>query len=217
MAFKKVLSKYQVKLKGISKTLPKSSKRNIRIALLIILAGALGYLAKPLIFAASVNGRFITRIELIRELEKQGGADVLDNLITKALIFQEGKNRGIGVTEDEVNTEITRIEGVVSAQGTSLDEALMLQGQTRGDFLEQIKLQKTVEKLLAEKIVVTDEEVKKYYDENKQLFGEDSKFEDVSDKVKSQLMQEKLSSEYQSWIAELRKNAKLNYFVNFKS
>ena len=217
MAFKKVLSKYQVKLKGISKKLSKSSKRNIRIALLIILAGALGYLAKPLIFAASVNGRFITRIELIRELEKQGGADVLDNLITKALIFQEGKNRGIGVTEDEVNTEITRIEGVVSAQGTSLDEALMLQGQTRGDFLEQIKLQKTVEKLLAEKIVVTDEEVKKYYDENKQLFGEDSKFEDVSDKVKSQLMQEKLSSEYQSWIAELRKNAKLNYFVNFKS
>ena len=217
MAFKKVLSKYQVKLKGISKKLSKSSKRNIRIALLIILAGALGYLAKPLIFAASVNGRFITRIELIRELEKQGGADVLDNLITKALIFQEGKNRGIGVTEDEVNTEITRIEGVVSAQGTSLDEALMLQGQTRGDFLEQIKLQKTVEKLLAEKIVVTDEEVKKYYDENKQLFGEDSKFEDVSDKVKSQLMQEKLSGEYQSWIAELRKNAKLNYFVNFKS
>jgi foldase protein PrsA len=169
-----------------------------------------------LIFAARVNGQFITRISLIRELEKQGGRDVLDSLVIKAIIFQEAKKKGIGVSDEEINAEVSRIEQIVSSQGSTLDEALALQGQNRADFIEQIKVQKLVEKILADKIIVTDEEAQKYFEDNKDLFGEDAKYEDAAENAKNQLMQEKLSSAYQSWIGEARGAASINYFVDFK-
>lgn len=216
MNLKQLVSLKNKALKDLIKRVPKNSFKTIKIIILLILAGALGYLGRSLVFAASVNGQFITRYKLISELEKQGGADVLDSLVTKVIIFQEAKKKGIGVGQEELDSEISRIEGVVSAQGSTLDEALALQGQSREDFIEQLKLQKTVEKLLADQLVVTEEDAKKYYEENKDFYGKDSTFENVAESVKSQLMQDKLSSSYQVWIAEVKSSAKLNYFVDFK-
>ena len=216
MNLKKLLSRNSKALSGLSKKLPKNSTKTLRVIVLLLLAAALGYLARPLIFAASVNGQLVTRYKLISELEKQGGADVLDSLVTKALIFQEAKKMGVGVSQEDLDSEVARIEGVVSAQGSTLDEALALQGQTRQDFIEQIKLQKTVEKILADKLVVTDEDAQKYYEENTDFYGADSTYEQVSESVKNQLMQEKLSTAYQAWITDIRRSANVNYFVDFK-
>ena len=216
MNLKKLLSRNSKAFSGLTNKLPKGSTKTLRVVVLLALAAALGYLARPLIFAASVNGQLVTRYKLISELEKQGGANVLDSLVTKSLIFQEAKKMGVGVSQEDLDSEVARIEGVVSAQGSTLDEALALQGQTRQDFIEQIKLQKTVEKILADKLVVTQEEAQKYYEENTDFYGEDSKYEDVSESVKNQLMQEKLSTAYQGWITDLKGSANINYFVDFK-
>ena len=216
MNLKKLLSRNSKAFSGLTNKLPKGSTKTLRVVVLVALAAALGYLARPLIFAASVNGQLVTRYKLISELEKQGGANVLDSLVTKSLIFQEAKKMGVGVSQEDLDSEVARIEGVVSAQGSTLDEALALQGQTRQDFIEQIKLQKTVEKILADKLVVTQEEAQKYYEENTDFYGEDSKYEDVSESVKNQLMQEKLSTAYQGWITDLKGSANINYFVDFK-
>jgi CRISPR/Cas system type I-B associated protein Csh2 (Cas7 group RAMP superfamily) len=97
----------------------------------------------------------------------------------------------------------------------SLDEALSLQNQSKNDLVEQIKIQKTVEKILADKIVVTDEEVKDYFQKNKDLFEKGATLEEVSSEIKNQLAQSKLSSEYQAWISDLKAKASINYFVNF--
>jgi parvulin-like peptidyl-prolyl isomerase len=216
MKFKKIFLNIVNNLRGLSKKLPRVSNKSLRILAVLIFAGALGYFGRPLIFAAKVNGHFVTRYKLISELEKQGGADVLDSLVTRALILQEGKKKGIGVSQEELDSEIKRIEEAISAQGSSLDEALALQGQSRQDLVEQIRLQRTVEKILADKMVVTEDEVKKYYEDNKDFYGADSKYEDVSEQVKNQLSQEKLSTAYQAWIAEVKQAANINYFVDFK-
>jgi parvulin-like peptidyl-prolyl isomerase len=208
--FKKLKS-----LNGIIGALPKTYAKNLRIVIIVLAAAILGYLGRSLIFAAAVNGQLITRLELIRELEKEGGAQTLDNLVTKALIFQEARNKGVTLSQEEINSEMTRIESLVSEQGSTLDEALALQGQKRSDLIEQIKLQKTVERLLSDKLTVTDEEINAYYGENKDFYGTDSKLEDVSEQIKSQLMQEKLTAAYQAWITQLKESAKVNYFVDF--
>jgi len=213
MNLKKLLTQNLKRFSQVSRKLPKGSARFVRVALLLLIAALLGYFGRPLLFAASVNGQFITRYKLIRELEKQGGQQTLDNLVTKAIIFQEAKNKGVGVSQEEIDSELTRIEGIVSQQGSTLDQALALQGQTRQDLMEQIRLQKSVEKLLADKLVVTAEEVKTYWDENKELYGEDSQLEEVSQEIKDTLMQEKLTTSYQPWISELKSAAKINYFV----
>jgi hypothetical protein len=216
MKLKQLVEQKSKALGALLSKLPKTSRKSLKIVILVLVAAALGYFARPLIFAASVNGKLITRYKLISELEKQGGGEILDGLITRALIFQEAGKKGIGVNQEELDLEVSRIEAAVSAQGSTLDEALALQGQTRVDLIEQIKLQKTVEKILADKLVVTEEEAQKYYEDNLDFYGQDSKYADVAESVKNQLTQEKLSTAYQSWITEVKAAAKINYFVDFK-
>ena len=189
-------------------------KKAILIAAVLGVA-ALGYLGRGLFVVALVNGTPISRLAVVRELEKQGGSETLDNLVVKSLIFQEARKKGVTVSQEELDQELSRINDIVSKQGMTLDEALALQNQSKNDLIEQIKLQKTVERILADKIAVTEEEVNDYFDKNKELFDDGAKLEDVSGEIRNQLAQTKLSSAYQSWITDLKASASINYFVTF--
>jgi len=209
---KKKLNKLTIKLKKFSKkVLTKKILLNVFLPLFIILVL---YLSRSLIFAAWVNGRPVYRYSLTRELEKQGGQQVLDSLIEKSLITSEAVKNKITVEQSEIDSEIAKIEELISAQGLSLDEALNFRNQTRKDLVDQIKIQKLVEKLLFSKIIITDEELKEYFNSNKSLFGTNPVFDKVKDQVSQQLFQQKLSEEYGSWIADLKTKAKILYFIN---
>ncbi len=165
--------------------------------------------------AAVVNGRPITRIKLIQELERQGGQSILDNLVEKSLIFQEANKLKVSISNEELDAEVKNIEDYIKEQGLTLDEALSIRGQTKSDLVEQIKLQKLVEKILGGKISITDEEIKMYFNENINLFDKGAKLEIVKDQIKEQLFQTKLSEEYNTWVEELKTKAHILYFLNF--
>jgi hypothetical protein len=172
------------------------------------------YLSRSLIIAAWVNGRPVFRYSVTRELEKQGGKQVLAGLIEKSLVASEAKKNNITVSQSDIDAQIKSIETTVTAQGVSLDEALSLRGMTRADLTDQIKTQIIVEKILSPKITITDQEVKDYFTTNKSLFGQNPVFETVKDQVKAQVFQQKLSTEYNTWITDLKAKAKILYFVN---
>lgn len=184
------------------------------IFLMFVFAAFLIYFSRPLLVAALVNGKPVSRLSVVQELEKQAGSEVLENLIDRQLILQEAEKKGVKVSKEEINKEIARIEDMLKEQNLSLDQALKIQRQTRESLNEQIKIQKIVEILLKEQVAISDEEVKKYYDENKELYGQ-SKFEEVKDRVREEMVRQKLSTEYTTWIASLRKEAKINYFISF--
>ena len=200
--------------KKISRFLKIFTKKRLVSALIVVLILSGLYFSKSLIFAAWVNGRPVYRFSLTSELEKQGGKQVLDGLIEKALINSEAAKNKIKVGQSEIDAEIKKIEEMVAGQGLSLDEALKFRNQTRKDLIDQIKIQKIVEKLLASKIVITDADLKDYFTKNKSLFGTNPIFDKVKDQVKSQLFQQKLSEQYNTWITELKTKAKILYFVN---
>ena len=87
-------------------------------------------------------------------------------------------------------------------------------GQTLEQLKDLIKLRKTVEALMQDKLAVSEDEVQKYYDDNKATFGE-QKFEEVKGQITDSLVQNKLSSEFQTWIAGVKANSKIYYLVNF--
>ena len=62
---------------------------------------------------------------------------------------------------------------------------------------------------------MSDEELSKYFEENKSLYGEGAKYEDLKENIKEQLKQEKLSTVFQTWIEKLRSDTKIIYFVNY--
>ena len=185
------------------------------IPLVIIVLIALGFLFKDLFIAALVNGQPITRFALIRELEKQGGKQTLASLVNQTLILQEAKKKKIEVSQKEIDTLAKQIEESLKSQGQDLNTALTMQGLTKQDFLLQLKLRSLVEKLLADKIEVTDKEVAEYIEKNQETLPENLKEDEIKKGVREQLKQQKLASASQAWLAELNKNAKINYFVNY--
>jgi foldase protein PrsA len=181
----------------------------------VIIAFVGGYFLKNLFVAASVNGSPISRISIIKELEKRGGSSVLDTMITQKLIEQEAAKRNITVSKDEVDSAIAGIEQNLKSQSSDLTSALAAQGMTLDDLRNQITLQKLLEKMLADKITVTEEEITKYIADNKITLPAGSDEASMRSIIKQQIVQEKLGQQVQPLIDELKKVAKINIFAKY--
>lgn len=186
------------------------SKKLLKLLVVVLVLG-LVYLLKDEVIVATVNGKPVTRWELVRNLEQQSAPTVLENITLKMLVEQELKKAGIEVSDAEMDEELKKIEDQLSAQGQNLDDLLKAQGLSRSEVKEQLALSKGLEKLLADRVTITDEEVTAYFEENKEFMG-DVALEDVKADVEAQLRQQKLSEEQQKWFAEIKESANINYY-----
>lgn len=171
------------------------------------------FLKKDLFFVASVNGRLISRSSLEKELETQAGREILDSLVTKELVLQEVKKQKVSVSQPELDEEVKKIESKLPKDQT-LDQILVLQKLTRKQFLDQIRLQKSVEKIISKDLVVTDKEIDDMVKSSGPL-PKGTKPEDYRENIKNQIKQQKLSKKFQGLLDSLKKEAKISYFVNF--
>lgn len=210
-------AKKEKKIEIQKDNLPEKKPRRSKIVLLLVLLFLLGllYFFRSLLIAVSVNGSPITRIAVVQELEKQYGKQALESLITETLILQEAKKQNVAIGKDEVENEVKKIEQVLGEQGQKLDEVLLLRGMTRNDLVEQITVQKMVEKMVGKDIEITDKEVNDYIEKNEVETPEGAKPEDTIASVKEQLRQQKLNEKFKTWIENLQKNAKINYVLNY--
>lgn len=182
---------------------------------LVIALLALLYYLRGLFVAAIVNGQPITRFTVVSELERQSGKQTLQSLVTKTLILQEAKKQNVNVPDKEVDEELAKAEANLKSQGQDLDQILAAQGLTRASVREQIYIEKLIEKLLSKNAAVTDKEINEYFEKNKDTFQDATDEAKVKESIKQQLSQQKMSSEFQKWMQELQKNAKINYFVQY--
>ncbi len=184
------------------------------IIAIVIVIGFLAYYYRGLLIAATVNGSTISRLAVIKELESVSGKNALDSLITQKLINDEALKKGVTVTDEEVAAEITNVENQVKAQGMTLDEALKAQNMTLNILKKQIINQKKLEKILADKLQVTDDEAAQYIKDNKITI---TKGEEVAqkDQIKNQIKQQKFSAAAGELVASLKTQAKINYIVNY--
>lgn len=189
-------------------------QRNLGILAALALVLGLLYYFKDLFVVATVNGRPVTRLAVIQELERENGKSVVDNLVTKSLIEQEAAKKGITVSSDDVNAELSKIETDLQAQGQTLDQVLQTQGLTKSDVEENLRIKLYIEKILADKVQVSEDDVKKYYEDNKSLYG-NSKYEDVKSQIESSLKQQKLQEQYQTWLDDLKSKSTINYFKSY--
>jgi len=206
--FKKKINEYRKKIQNLSK------RREIYIVLIVVIFSAILYLIKGFIIAAVINGQPISRLSVVRDLEKRGGAQSLDTLISQALILQEAKKQNVVVTDEEINRNIAEIETNLEGQG-GLDQILISEGMTRNDLIKQIRLQKLAEKMVSGQISVSDDEVNQYIEANKEYLPKDQSSEEINNTVRKQLEQQKLSEAIQTWLTDLRNKANIKYFVKY--
>ncbi len=197
-------------------TAPKSkfnAKTAIIIAFILIL-GALAYSMKSVLIAASVNGSYIWRLSVMKELEKESGKDILDALISEKLIHEEAVNKGIKVTTEEIEAEVKVLEGQIVAQGETLENLMETKNINMKDIKRRIRLQLEIKKLLDDKVVITDADITAYIKENKIVIpkGQEATFKA---KVKDELTNQKIGIETDNLLTELRAKASVSYFVSY--
>lgn len=212
---KKVIVEEMVPMKKTSSKIPK--KVFIFALILLIVVGGF-YFGRKTFFAASVNGQLVSRLSVIKDLEKQGGKKVLDTIVIKTLINQEAKKRNLSVSQSEVDTEIKKIETNVSSQGSTLDALLAQQGMTKSDLIGEIKLQLLVTKMVDNNITVSAKEVDNYLaSQNSQNSLGVSQTTPGLNRVQAEsaIKQQKLQAEIQKFVADLKAKAKINYFIKY--
>src|SRR3989339_155963 len=181
----------------------KINKKTAIIIAAVIILGVLIYAGKGLFIAAIVDGSPISRLSVISKLEKTSGKKLLDSLIAERLVKNEVKAKKIVVSDEEINGEIKKIEDQIALQGGTLDEALIAENMSRNDLKTQIILQKELEKLVADRINVTDEEVAQYISDNKISIpaGEEAA---MSEQIKKELKNQKINQEADALVLVLK-------------
>lgn len=192
---------------------PKPLVIAIGIAVVLIIVAL--FFTKGIFVVATVNGSPITRLSVIKELEKQGGKQALEAIIDKKLIETELNKKGVIASKEEIDAEIEKIKAQVASQGGTLEAALVQQGLTEEKLREQITIQKKLEKLLADKVTITDAEIDTYIKDSKATPPKDVKMEDFRKQIGDQLKQQKFQQEAQKWVADLTASAKIKYYVNY--
>ena len=191
----------------------KIKKSYIIAGLGILLVAALLYALRSWFIVATVNNQPISRLSYIQELERQAGKQTMNAIVTKTLIFQEAEKQNVSVSDNEVNSELKKIEDNLKKQGQRLDQVLTLQGMSKDQLVEQIRIQKLIEKMVGKNIKISDKEVTDYVEANRESLPQDTKEEDLQKSARERLQQQKLNEEVQSWLEKLQKDAKINYFI----
>ncbi|SDB47830.1 periplasmic chaperone for outer membrane proteins SurA [Desulfonatronum thiosulfatophilum] len=144
---------------------------------------------------AVVNGEVITLFELNqrfrpvveqfqgRELQDEerralldGKRQLLDRMVEEVLMRQEAERLEMQVTDLEVQTQIRQIREQLGASESQFLEYLTLQGLTKDQYERRLREEMLRHRLLGfmirRKVVVTSDEIRAYYENNKDDFAQ---------------------------------------------
>ncbi|ASA21088.1 peptidylprolyl isomerase [Paenibacillus donghaensis] len=158
---------------------------------------------------ASVNGTDITKEQLYDKLLEAGGESTLQGLITTSLVDQEAEKAKVTVTDADIEAEIKDLTAQFGGE-EALNAALTQSSMTLDDLKEQMPLQIKVRKILEPQIKITDEDIKKYFDENKATYN-------VEEQVRASHILVKTQAEADAILKQLKDGADFAALAQEKS
>ncbi len=145
----------------------------------------------------------VSRNAYLKELERQYGDQVVNEMLAKAAIAQAAKDRDIKVSDADVDKAIETDKakaGITSDE--DFNKALQQNGITATDYRAYVKVTVTLDKLLEGTVSEpTDKEISDYFAQNKDLFT-GKKLEDVKSQISTDLKTTALNSKRQDWISK---------------
>lgn len=119
-----------------------------------------------------VNGVPIRRSEVVDRLLKRYGAQSVDEMIDETLLRQAAKKAGVKPDEKEVSRRLTKLQEQFGSRElfiSQLEQAGSSIAKVKEDLAEEVEREELVVK--ARDISVSDAELKKAFDENKEKLG----------------------------------------------
>lgn len=147
---------------------------------------------------AVVNGDIITLFDVDQRLQptiarmkaQQRGAvspeivdnlrgQMLDRLINNALLHQEAERFNISISDVELENQILSVRSQAGVTEDQFIAQLATQGLTLDDYREELRnnilRQRLISVMVKRKVVVTDEEIQKFYEANKDRYSRDKR------------------------------------------
>jgi len=170
------------------------------IAVLLVSALAVGAGAETVVdrVVAVANGEIITLFDLNQRLEpllarfegktmgeserqsvQKMRRQVLDAMVDDILISQEAARLGVEVSDVEVENQLKQVRQQNGMTRDQFKDQLLLEGMTREMYArkvrEDILKHRIIGFMVRRKVVVTDEEIEKYYESHSEEFSRDKK------------------------------------------
>lgn len=143
----------------------------------IILLSELDQTLAPVKKQLEESGYSKTEKEIILANQKQ---KALDGLIDQKLTDQQIKRYGITVSDAAVDRSIERIQAVNNLSDEDLKRVLEMEGVTYDTYRRQIKTQMMQSRLVnievKSKIVITEQDIKAYYDAHQSQYAGQTKY-----------------------------------------
>ena len=178
-------------------------------------------------YAFKLDGEKISKLEVERTKSTMidGYSKYLGDKIDRSLIdiiaFNEviDKNITLKIAEDlkvkvpgsEVSEQYDRIESSIGNR-EQFKRMLQVQGYTRKSFKEELEknliVAKTLEKI-RENVVLTEDEIKEFYDENQYTMFNGKKLDEVKNSIVKELKEIKGNEEYAALLEQYRNKIKL--------
>ncbi|MGM0645178.1 MAG: SurA N-terminal domain-containing protein [Thermodesulfobacteriota bacterium] len=177
-------------------------KKLVALFLVFFFAGAAPVAGEQVVdrIVAEVNGEMITLYELEQKAKpilerfqnKQDGGlseaqkkevlkRVLQNMIDNMLLQQEAERLEMEIEDSKVRDRIRDIKNQRDWDDERFEQMLAKEGLERGEFEEKLQedmvRQRLVNAMVRRKVVVTEEEIQGYYDENQDEFSQEKKVE----------------------------------------
>lgn len=119
---------------------------------------------------AAVDGDVITRQEWMIAMEERYGKETLQNLVNESVMEKAADKYKIKVSNQEIDLELALMR---SAQD-KFDTAL--QNLSADQLKQKIRSGLILDKVLTKDVVIKEDSIKKYYEENKALYNTDTSY-----------------------------------------
>lgn len=137
----------------------------------IAVAVTLAFSAGNNSYVASVNGEKISEDELQEALMAQYGSEAVDALVMEKILEMEIEKEGIEVSQAEIDEEMKTYAEYYGGE-EALQEVAETSGIDLSEVEEDLETYLATNKLLEKRIEITEEEMKTYFEENKDQFAQ---------------------------------------------
>ena len=163
---------------------------------------------------ATVNGEAIRRSEYDKAVAQSNGQDVLDQLVVERLIATEAKKRNVAVDDAEA-ARLLDEQKQQFGDASAFQAALAQAGLTETDLGRQLRLSAMLRQMVADKAVVSDQEVNDTYQATAGRYAGMS--ENEEDEIRDGLKQQREGAAARDLLSQLRGDAQIETKLPGKS
>ncbi|OGZ55515.1 MAG: hypothetical protein A3H64_02115 [Candidatus Ryanbacteria bacterium RIFCSPLOWO2_02_FULL_45_11c] len=189
--------------------------RWIVMLVLVVIVFALLYVFRGMFVVAFIDGTPISRLAVVRELERQSGAQALDALVNQTLVEKKAAEKGIIITGEEIEQALSDIRVNLSAQNMTLEDALKAENVTLEQVHKTIRLQKLTERILEDQLIVSEEEISAYMEQNKDFLPPTDSAEEQKKMVQDMLRQQRFASAFSAWLGATKTEVNISYWKEY--